>query len=144
MIKSHTCFVISFFKIDLKEKRFSFSHTKVRLLWVSTQDQLRTVLFNLNFDSPKFSLLNLNEVWIVINAWSFSLIFFFSSSLELLLALCCYKILATSKLWDAQHLGHGTSWDADGRVECPREEKGREREGVGRAFEREGLLVLML
>ena len=47
--------------LDLEEKRFSFSRTSVRPLRVSTWDQPGITLFNLNFGSPNFSRLNLNE-----------------------------------------------------------------------------------
>ena len=97
--------------LDLKEMRLSVSYTSIQSLRVSTQDQSETVIFNLNFSSPKFSLLNLNEAWIAINTWSFSLIFFFFSSLEFLLAMCYYLILEISKeeapklLWTWNSLG---------------------------------------
>ena len=77
--------------------KLSVSHTSIRSLRVSTRDQPETVLYNLNFESPKFNLLNLNEAWIAINTLSFSLIFFFSSSLEFFFAMCCYQMLKISK-----------------------------------------------
>ena len=78
--------VLQFFSsnLDLEKKKFSSSRISIRPLRVSIRDQPRTVLFKLNFFKKKFRLLNLNEVWIAINTWSLSLIFFFSSSLTFL------------------------------------------------------------
>ena len=116
-------------KLDLKEMRLSVSHTSIWSLWVSTWDQPGVALYNLNLDSPKFSLLNLNEAWIAINAWSFFLIFFFSSSLKFF---PCYVLLSDArnqqKRGTQQSLGIGLLG-----MHVPRERwcgmpKGRERE----------------
>ena len=108
--------------------RFSVSRISVWPLRVSTRDQSGIVLYNLNFDSPKFSLLNLNEVWIAINTWSFSLIFFFSSSLEFFLTMCCYQMLEISKEGHLNSSGCETPWDARPKEGVYRIPKRRERE----------------
>ena len=123
--------------LDLKEMRLSISHTSIRSLWVSTQNQPGTALYDLNFDFSKFSLLNLNEACIAINIWSFSLILIFSSSLAFLLALWCYRRPTTSRWRAAQQLGRvqhlGCVSQVWGVYGTPKgeEEKGRKKRGMG-------------
>ena len=62
VIKSYTCFAISFFKSESERKKKFSSHTSIQPLWVSTQDQSGIALLRLNFFSKKIQLANLNEV----------------------------------------------------------------------------------
>ena len=135
-------------KLNLEEKKLSLNCTSIRSLWVSTQDQSGTVFFNLNFGSSKFSLLNLNEAWIVINTWSFSLIFFFSSSLDFSSCFMLPQNTSNQQLvgcptpwawdpWDSRPKGYG--------VGMPKERRKREEERAWGSFGHgEGLALITL